>query len=1166
MRILRLELIAFGPFTNAALEFSHDRDALEIVYGDNESGKSSALRAVTDLLYGIPGNTQDNFLHNNRSLRIGGLLRHSDGTEMAFVRKKGTKNTVLGADGEPIRDDVLDMFLAGVTDNVFMSLFGIGHEELLRGGRDIAAGRGEVGQALFSAGLGGVRLRAVLRQLESEADGLFRMKGSKPHMNKLISKYRADKERIARVSLSGREWTNLTSEFDKIERDLGKLSQELADLSREKERLERLSKALPKIALRGELLERMESLGNVTVLPEEFGSKRRDAVQQLEGALEAKQQSITDIEKLSSQFEDLDVSEGLLEEADAIEAIREDLAVQRKAAKDMGKLEGDYQAHRTTAEAILSELHPGMLLDEADNLRLTVSQRVGVQELGNRHEVLLDNLRRAEETCDRVKIGLDDARLEMDGLENARDTLQLSSAVNQARKTGDLQSTRCKIMESLREEEDQIGVDLERLGLWAGTIEDLEKLTVPAVDTVERFEEAFRENASAQSTVEANVQKTEEERDEVQQRIAELEMSGTVPSEQELDGAREKRDMGWRLVRRAWLEGEDVSVESNAYDASAPLSEAYEKNVGLADEAADRLRREADRVAGRASLVARTEPLSAQLEKLAQRGMALSGERDQLERDWSATWQPTGLSPLTPREMRSWLGNWKGLAQRSERLRGYRRDLDNLDDAVGRHLEGVNSCLEALGEEPFGPDSTLDTVLELCQTMVDRINDSNKRRNELHRSISKLEIELTDSRHQKEKSEADLARWHEEWALAVAALGLREDASPLEANTVMGRLDEFFNAWDKAASAKERVDAIRASAKRFEKEVRALVGRLAVDIAGLPADQAAAEIASRLSKNRTGAATIAQLKERVEEKREAQRKSEDTIKVMTQRLEAMCQKAGCQTWEELEELEQRSSEFRDLQKRVVELDEQLRMLTGGGTLVDLLEASAQSDADSLPAEIDEKTGAIGELGDELGRLRERKGGITAQLEQMGGTGAAAEAQQGAADALAEIRPLVDQYVRLRMGRAMLQHAIERYRQDSQGWVLSRASDLLSQLTLGSFSSLEIEVANGNGSLLVGVRPTGKRVGVEDMSDGTVDQLYLSLRLATLEMYLRNNESMPFIVDDILIRFDDSRAYATIEALARLSEMTQVIFFTHHSRLVELAEAAIPARRLHVSRV
>jgi uncharacterized protein YhaN len=78
-----------------------------------------------------------------------------------------------------------------------------------------------------------------------------------------------------------------------------------------------------------------------------------------------------------------------------------------------------------------------------------------------------------------------------------------------------------------------------------------------------------------------------------------------------------------------------------------------------------------------------------------------------------------------------------------------------------------------------------------------------------------------------------------------------------------------------------------------------------------------------------------------------------------------------------------------------------------------------------------------------------------------------------------------------------------------------------------------------------------------MSDGTADQLYLSLRLAGLEHYLDANEPMPFIVDDILIKFDNTRAVAALKALAELSERTQVVFFTHHRHLMELAAGNLP---------
>ena len=55
--------------------------------------------------------------------------------------------------------------------------------------------------------------------------------------------------------------------------------------------------------------------------------------------------------------------------------------------------------------------------------------------------------------------------------------------------------------------------------------------------------------------------------------------------------------------------------------------------------------------------------------------------------------------------------------------------------------------------------------------------------------------------------------------------------------------------------------------------------------------------------------------------------------------------------------------------------------------------------------------------------------------------------------------------------------------------------------------------------------------------------------------------MPLVVDDILVHFDDDRARAALEILGELSERTQVLFFTHHARLVELARQAVPQAKL-----
>ena len=63
MEIRQLNFVAFGPFTGQTLRFDQEGGGLQIVYGPNEAGKSSALRGLKALLFNIDERTSDNFLH-----------------------------------------------------------------------------------------------------------------------------------------------------------------------------------------------------------------------------------------------------------------------------------------------------------------------------------------------------------------------------------------------------------------------------------------------------------------------------------------------------------------------------------------------------------------------------------------------------------------------------------------------------------------------------------------------------------------------------------------------------------------------------------------------------------------------------------------------------------------------------------------------------------------------------------------------------------------------------------------------------------------------------------------------------------------------------------------------------------------------------------------------
>lgn len=74
-----------------------------------------------------------------------------------------------------------------------------------------------------------------------------------------------------------------------------------------------------------------------------------------------------------------------------------------------------------------------------------------------------------------------------------------------------------------------------------------------------------------------------------------------------------------------------------------------------------------------------------------------------------------------------------------------------------------------------------------------------------------------------------------------------------------------------------------------------------------------------------------------------------------------------------------------------------------------------------------------------------------------------------------------------------------------------------------------------------------------LSSGTVDQAYLSLRLALSSLITQENENLPIILDDALAQYDDNRTKTALKFLSDYSKNGQIIMFTCHKSLCDSAK-------------
>ena len=209
----------------------------------------------------------------------------------------------------------------------------------------------------------------------------------------------------------------------------------------------------------------------------------------------------------------------------------------------------------------------------------------------------------------------------------------------------------------------------------------------------------------------------------------------------------------------------------------------------------------------------------------------------------------------------------------------------------------------------------------------------------------------------------------------------------------------------------------------------------------------------------------------------------------------------------------------------------------------------------MSAELDALAHEIEELEEQRARALDQvasiQGGQHKQAEAHGAEAAQHEQTLGAA--LAERS---QRYATVRVATALLERAIERYRLENQGPILKRAGELFPRLTDDGYTTLRVGRDERG---IVAVRADGSELAPQGLSTGTRYQLYLALRLASVERFIAFAEPLPLVLDAVTVHVDEARNARTFSVLADIAERVQILFFTHHKGDAELAEKCTGGR-------
>jgi uncharacterized protein YhaN len=1141
MRLLELHLDRFGCFTDRRLNFRADA-ALTVIYGANEAGKSTALAALADVLYGIEARSAFDFLHRYPDMRLGATIAGEDGRPFAFRRRKGNQNTLLDADESPLPEDALAAYLGSVDRNLFLDAFGLNRTRLRDGARQLMKGGGRIGETLLAAAPGLSSLVALRASLAAEADQLFpagRKVSSRPFWQ-ACERHSDARKRVRLESLQAETVRQAHAGREEARRIVGELRQEQRTLREESSRLARLKHALPRLRHIDDLEVERARLSALPDVAADFPARCRAALDARRALATEAQRLDQEIAAAKAKLDALGVDDALLEQADAVDRLTDQRATVLKATEDLPKRQVELERVRAELDELARRLglgdHTGLLARRPPDTAVARARTL-LTERRRRHD------QRAErrEALSGVANELEDLARRREALGHVADPAPLRRQLDGLADIPGRLEGREELKRTLAARQADLDDRLRRLVVPVASADDLARLAVPDLASVDRAIERFDSLEKQRGELESERQRLTSEAASVERRIGDLKADGDVPTADALAKARRERDDLWKGLRPQLL-GEPGAV------ASADDVAAYEESVAGADNLADRRQAEADRIAEDRTLRSEQGELTGSLAANAQALAELEAHSAKAQADWSELWSPSQLTPKTPREMRAWLQAAADILRLRSDFGGEQSRFDEIDGKLSEMTDRLNKLAHDLGVEASGPVdllkataaavSAMETTFQNARLIAQEREGCERRRREFQAALDDLD-----------RQEAE---WRSQWSAAAGVINLREEAGDEETEAALGIWQAVPALEASMKDLEHRIERIEQDRMAFREAAAKLCAAVAPDLGEADPAAASAALRQRLVEARQAAttragliATLAELEDKTgERRRQAQLNDSE--------LAALCTTAGIAEPDELAALAERIDQDSKLSDELAKERKALLDAADGRGETELRAELAGHDPDSLTARLQELGDAEGELEVRLGEAIRSETRAEADLEAIEARAGAADAAQDEQNALAEVAGIIETWTGLAAAERLLSAAIEAYRAQNKNPLLDRASEAFAIATGNAFSGISLDYDDADSHRIVALRPDSARLAIDALSEGTADQLFLALRIATIEDHARRARPLPFIADDLFVTFDDTRTKAGLTLLANLGKTTQTIVFTHHQHVVEAA--------------
>jgi uncharacterized protein YhaN len=1150
MRIRSLGLKRYGKFTDATIDFG-DRAAsaqdLHVVYGPNEAGKSTAMAAFLDLLYGIGAQSRFNFLHPYPTMRIEAETELKDGARK-LARIKRPQNSLLDTADQPIPEAILLGELGGVDRPSYQTMFCLDDETLEAGGESILASKGDLGQLLFSASAGLADLSTRLGKAQAEADTFFRKgkrSGELADLKATLATLKAKREEIDTLAS---DYARLATERDDAAAKYDDAVKQRGRTQARIEEIQRLLSAAPRLATLRTLRQEEAPLAALPEAPEHWAIDLPDLMtRETELATQARTAAET-VAQLTTELDLLVVDKAACAIQGQIELLVELRARHVTAEKDLPgrrlQLGGAEQvvAGLLTRIGRPDELAPEKLLlatSVTGPLRDLIEKRSGVEA------ALVSARNEAENAREALEVALEQiSQLGTERDEDASRALAVAVAASRLFEEAGSRRTAIRVHDDRSEE---FADRLLELRPWQGDQNALLSLSTPGGEEIESWASRDGELLKALSLGQADVDRLGDEIERLDAKIAELEASAGVVSDSEAAEVRSAREAAWSAHSTRLDAGTAAAFES----AMRRDDIVSELRIGHSVSVAEINGALLDRAGAKVALDQATRRQAA---RLSQR-QAIAGEVAATIRNMGG-----GLGEeMGHASLKIWLEKRKRAIETRERLAIAERDLRQTQADTLASRDRLAKALQA-AQVKFDFEDDIPALLAAGQLALDRdaaAQGHRKAVEDLRRDVKAREAKLTEA------TSAESA-WIAAWRAVCGGCWLAEADETPELGMVRETLDavaELAPALDKKIEFVDRIAKMERDQALFATEVKKLASDL--DLASRPTDivQLCQMVQDSAAHAATTLARQTETESRLNEAKEKSRLIAEDLALINARKLEMIKHFNVASLTEVDSCLRKLSRKQELSDRLAEAKAEILEALEVETIEDAEAKLDALDRSALEAEREEQKTRFQDEDRRIQDLFSVHSKAKDSIDRVGGDAAVAQIEEQRRTILLAIEDKAMAHLRLRLGAAAAEKALRAYRDRHRSSMMKRASESFSLISRGAYSGL-VTQPKGESEILIATGKDGSSKIASELSKGTRFQLYLALRVAGYHEFARAHAPAPFLADDIMETFDDFRAEEAFRLLAGMSTVGQVVYFTHHRHLCDIAKAVAPGVIIH----